>query len=172
MGAVEIVVAHRAGRALAPACRRLLARLLRDTGRRDSGVTLLLASEAGLRRLNRRYLGKDRATDVLAFPAEGDLEPGRPHLGEIAISVPRAARQARRARWRLGEEMSLLVVHGFLHLIGYDHVTDDGTMRRLEKDLLRRAARVSLDRRALPWGDGPAPGPWRRPRRLEVIGRE
>lgn len=159
MGAVEVVVAHRSARGLARACRRLLVRLLLDTGRKGAGVTLLLASDAGLRRLNRRYLGKDRATDVLAFPSEGDLEPGRPHLGEIAISVQRAARQARRARWRLGEEMSLLVVHGFLHLLGYDHVTDDGTMRRLEKEILRRVARVSLDRRALPWGDGPTPGP-------------
>jgi len=157
MGAVEVVVAHRSARGLAPACRRLLVRLLRNMGRSGAGVTLLLASDAALRRLNRRYLGKDRATDVLAFPAEGELEPGRPHLGEIAISVPRAARQARRARWRLGEEMSLLVVHGFLHLLGHDHATDDGTMRRLEADLLKFAARVRLDRRALPWGTSPRP---------------
>ena len=159
MGTVEVVVTHGSGRRLAPVCRRLLVQLIREMGRSGAGVTLLLASDSGLRRLNREYLGTDRTTDVLAFPAEGDLEPGRPHMGEIAISVPRAARQARRARWRLREEMSLLVVHGFLHLLGYDHDTDGGRMRRLEADLLRRVARVSIDRRALPWGEGPSPTP-------------
>ncbi len=159
MGAVEVVVEDRSGRKLAPACRRLLLRLLRVMGRRDAGVTLLLASDAGLRRLNRRFLGVDRTTDVLAFPAEGDLEPGHLHLGEIAISLPRAERQARRARWGVSEEVSLLVVHGFLHLLGYDHDTDDGLMRRLEASLLKRVAHVSIDRRALPWGEGPAPSP-------------
>ena len=105
MGTVEVVVTHGSGRRLAPVCRRLLVQLIREMGRSGAGVTLLLASDSGLRRLNREYLGTDRTTDVLAFPAEGDLEPGRPHMGEIAISVPRAARQARRARWRLREEM-------------------------------------------------------------------
>jgi probable rRNA maturation factor len=118
-----------------------------------AGVTLLLASDATLRRLNRNFRGRDRTTDVLAFPAVGDLEPGRPHLGEVAISVTRATLQARRAGWLLREEIALLVTHGFLHLLAYDHERDDGTMRRLEGVLLRRAARVSIDRRSLPWGE-------------------
>lgn len=129
-----------------------------------AGVTLLLASDATLRRLNRDFLGRDRTTDVLAFPAEGDLEPGRPHLGEVAISVARAARQARRAGWPLREEIALLVTHGFLHLLAYDHEKDDGTMRRLESALLRRAAHVSIDRRRLPWGQGRATVPGGGPR--------
>ena len=93
---------------------------------------------------------------MLSFPAQGDLEPGRPHLGDIAISVSQAARQARRARWRLGDEISLLLTHGFLHLLGYDHETDGGEMRRLEEGLLDRAARVRLARRRVPWGEAGA----------------
>ncbi|HEU4400536.1 MAG TPA: rRNA maturation RNase YbeY [Candidatus Polarisedimenticolia bacterium] len=145
-----------AGRRLAATCRALLHRLLLETGRQGAGVTLLLDSEAALRRLNRRFLGRDRPTDVLSFPACGDLEPGRAHLGEIAISVPRAARQARRARWSLPEEIALLVTHGYLHLLGYDHETDDGSMRRLEETLLKRAAGVMIAKRGLPWGDRPS----------------
>ena len=152
MGAVEVVVGHRAWRSMAPRCKRLLGRLLRATGREGSGITLLLALDRDVRRLNRTFLGKNRSTDVLSFPARGDLEPGRLHLGDLAISVPQARRQARRAGWSLEEEMSLLVTHGFLHLLGYDHEKDDGEMRRLERRLLARLARVFLDRRRLSWG--------------------
>ena len=154
MGQVEIVVDCRGGRRLAAPCSRLLRRLLKATRRGRAGVTLLLASDADIRRLNQRWLGKRGSTDVLSFPSRGELEPGRPHLGDIAISVPQAARQARRARWSLDDEIALLLTHGFLHLLGYDHQTDDGTMRRLEEDLLRRAAGVALRRRRVPWGEG------------------
>jgi probable rRNA maturation factor len=157
-GRIEVVARHPAGRRLVPALRRLVGRLLRRQGHGTAGLSLLLASEAELRRLNRRFLGKDRPTDVLSFPAGGALEPGVPFLGEIAISVPRAAIQARRAGWALREEAALLTVHGVLHLLGYDHERDDGTMRRLEEDLLRRDAGVVLGRRRRPWGD-----PARRP---------
>jgi probable rRNA maturation factor len=158
MGPVEVVVARPVWRPLARPCSRLLGRLLRATGRDGSGVTLLLAPDRDVRRLNRAWLGRDRTTDVLSFPSRGDLEPGWPHLGDVAISVPRARRQARRAGWSLREEVSLLVTHGFLHLLGYDHEQDDGEMRRLEEALLLRAARVSLKRRRLPWGTAGARG--------------
>ncbi len=158
MGPVEVVVARPVWRPLARSCSRLLERLLRATGRAGSGVTLLLAPDREVRRLNRAWLGRDRTTDVLSFPSRGDLEPGRPYLGDVAISVPRARRQARRAGWSLREEMSLLVTHGFLHLLGYDHERDGGKMRRLEEALLRGAARVSLKRRRLPWGGAGARG--------------
>ena len=172
MGTVDIVVTCRSGRRLARSCSRLLRRLQKETGNAGRGVTLLLASDAGVRRLNRRWLGKDGTTDVLSFPARGDLEPGRPHLGELAISVPQAQRQARRAGWRLHDEMSLLLTHGFLHLLGYDHETDGGTMRRLEEDLLKRVAGVTLARRGLPWGVKQAAGRKARWRRPEVSGSE
>jgi probable rRNA maturation factor len=155
MGTVEIVIARPAWRRLAPRCSRLLGRLLRAMRRTGCGVTLRLATDAEVRRLNRAFLGKDRATDVLSFPSPGELEPGSRHLGDIAVSVPLAGRQARRAGWTLGEELSLLVTHGFLHLLGYDHEEDDGEMRRLEESLLARAGRVSLKRRRRPWGEVP-----------------
>jgi probable rRNA maturation factor len=155
MGTVEVVVARPAWRRLAPRCSRLLGRLQRAMGRSGSGVTLLLAPDREVRRLNRAFRGVDRTTDVLSFPARGELEPGRPHLGDLAVSVPQARRQARRAGWTLEEELSLLVTHGFLHLLGYDHEEDDGEMRRLEGILLARAARVFLKRRRLPWGQAP-----------------
>ena len=150
-----MVVERPAWRGLAPHCSRLLGRLRRETRRTRWGVTLLLASDAEVRRLNRLFRGKDRTTDVLSFPARGELEPGRPHLGDLAVSVPQARRQARRARWTLEEELSLLVTHGFLHLLGYDHEKDEGEMKRLEETLLLRAAGVSLKRRRLPWGEVP-----------------
>ena len=106
-----------------------------------------------MRTLNRRHRGKDRTTDVLSFPAGGDLEPGVAHLGEIAVSLPQAVRQARQARWPLRSELALLLTHGFLHLLGYDHEADDGEMRRLEERLLAQVARVTLQARAVPWGD-------------------
>lgn len=147
----------------AEACRTLLVRL-KGALRRSAGVTLLLATDRTLRTLNRRHRGLDRATDVLSFPAAGTLEPGVAHLGEIAVSLATAARQARRAGWPLESELTLLVTHGFLHLLGYDHETDDGTMHRLEERLLRRVGGVTLEHRALPWGDAPGRGIGRRAR--------
>jgi probable rRNA maturation factor len=84
--------------------------------------------------LNRRYRRKDRSTDVLAFPA-GD---GEGLLGDIVISVPYAARQARRRREPVPRELDRLLLHGYLHLLGYDHETDDGQMDALETRLRRR----------------------------------
>ncbi|MFQ5878118.1 MAG: rRNA maturation RNase YbeY [Acidobacteriota bacterium] len=167
MGSIEVVAADPAGRRLAPACGRLLRRLVRATGRQGAGVTVLLASDAEVRRLNRTFRGVDRATDVLSFPSGGPLQPGGGHLGDIAISVPRAARQARRAGWSLANELGLLLTHGYLHLLGHDHETDDGEMWRLERELLRSAARVPIGARRRPWGEagGARPSAARRRRR-------
>jgi probable rRNA maturation factor len=149
---IEVTCRVRGGQAEAAASRRLLAALRTATRRSTAGVALLLASDREVRSLNRRFLGHDRSTDVLSFPAQGELEPGSPHLGEIAVSLPRARVQARRARWPLRSEMALLLTHGYLHLLGHDHETDGGAMHRLEERLLRRVAGVRLERRALPWG--------------------
>jgi probable rRNA maturation factor len=149
---IEVTCRVRGGQSEAAASRRLLTALRTATRRRTSGLTLLLAGDREVRTLNRRFLGHDRATDVLSFPAGGELEPGTPYLGEIAVSLPRARVQARRARWPLRSEMALLLTHGYLHLLGHDHETDGGVMHRLEERLLRRVARVRLERRALPWG--------------------
>jgi len=153
---VEVVSRTAGGERHALSSRRLLLGLRRATRKSGCGVTLLLAGDREIRTLNRRHLGQDRTTDVLSFPAMDALEPGVEHLGDIAVSLPRARRQARRAGWPIGSELALLVTHGYLHLLGHDHETDDGTMHRLEARLLEQVARVRLDRRRLPWGTAPA----------------
>jgi probable rRNA maturation factor len=88
----------------------------------DSGLTILLTDDAQLRQLNRQFLGIDEPTDVLSFPA-GHLDPdtNTTYLGDIILSYPRAADQAAAAGHPVEEELRLLVVHGVLHLLGYDH---------------------------------------------------
>src|SRR5450759_997861 len=92
-------------------------------------VSVLFCGDRAMRALNRRYRGMDAPTDVLAFPAEtGGL------LGDIVISIPCASRQARRRGESPAREIDRLLLHGFLHLSGYDHETDDGEMNALEKN--------------------------------------
>ncbi len=97
-------------------------------------LSLVLAGDGLLRRLNRVYRGKDKATDVLSFPGEG----GEAGLGDIVISVPTAAKNARGLGRTLAQELDVLALHGFLHVLGYDHETDDGTMDRIEGRLRKR----------------------------------
>lgn len=72
-----------------------------------------------MKRLNRRYRGKNKTTDVLSFPAGGD--PGPAMLGDVAVSVPVARRQANLAGWSYEKECFFLLLHGILHLLGHDH---------------------------------------------------
>lgn len=85
-----------------------------------------------MRRLNRSYRRKDRSTDVLAFPGDGGTL-----LGDIVVSLPYAAREAARRGDPVLHEVDRLLLHGFLHLIGYDHEVDDGEMDALEARLRR-----------------------------------
>lgn len=108
--------------------------------RLDAGpceVYVVVTGDEAIRELNRDYLGKDRATDVLSFP-DGDLLPtGRTLLGEIVVSLDTARRQAAEAGHSELRELAELVLHGTLHLLGYDHADDRdrGEMNRLELDL-------------------------------------
>lgn len=88
----------------------------------DDDITIVLTDDDQLRELNLDYLGIDAPTDVLSFPAsESDPETGVRYLGDILISVRRAAQQAQAAGHSLQAEAQLLVVHGTLHLLGHDH---------------------------------------------------
>jgi probable rRNA maturation factor len=100
----------------------------------DAEVSILLIGDEAMRTLNRRYRGKDRTTDVLSFPLrEGKFSRVQHHLlGDIVISVPAAARQARAAGEPLLDEIDRLLVHGFLHLLGYDHERGEVEARRME----------------------------------------
>ncbi len=132
-----------AGAPPAARVRELLSRAARAAKTRGSraastparDVSVLFCADRRMRALNRRYRGQDRPTDVLAFPAGED---GRGFLGDIVISVPYAAREARRRREPGAREIDRLLVHGLLHLMGYDHETDDGEMNALETRVRRR----------------------------------
>ncbi len=106
---------------------RFAARLRREVaGGRE--FVCLIAGDARLRELNRRFRGKDRATDVLSFP------PGEGRwLGEMAISIGRAREQARGEGHAVGVEVKILMLHGVLHLLGMDHERDGGAMQRAER---------------------------------------
>jgi probable rRNA maturation factor len=103
----------------------------------DGEVSLVLTGDRALRALNARYRGQDAPTDVLSFPGGG----GEEGLGDIVISVETAARNAKSLGRTLPRELDVLALHGFLHVLGYDHETDGGTMDRLEARLRRRLLR-------------------------------
>jgi probable rRNA maturation factor len=88
----------------------------------DPDLTIVLTDDEQLQDLNRDYRDIDAPTDVLSFPAsESDPETGRRYIGDILISVQRAEEQASAAGHALESELQLLIVHGVLHLLGYDH---------------------------------------------------
>lgn len=99
------------------------------------GVSLgvRFASDREMRRANRTYRGKDKTTDVLSFPGEAETS----HLGDLLISIPTARRQAHAHRHSPEREIKVLLLHGLLHCLGYDHETDQGEMERLERRLRR-----------------------------------
>lgn len=119
-------------------CRRILA-----AHNRQANLSLTFVDDATIRSLNVQYLGRDEATDVLAFPMDdADPSPGVPPeeriLGEIVISAEKALAEARRRRIPLARELALYAAHGLLHLLGYDDHTppDRRRMRRAERRAL------------------------------------
>ncbi len=123
-----------------PALARFGRRVLAATRKGGWDVSVLLVDDPTIRGLNRRWRRLDRATDVLSFPSG----PGPDRvLGDVVISVPRAAEQARRFRVSLARELKRLLVHGILHLMGFDHQTaaQRREMRALEGRLLAGAGR-------------------------------
>lgn len=90
-----------------------------------TSLTILLADDAKLRQLNNDFLGYDEPTDVLSFPAGESWLGAESYLGDIAVSIPRARLQAEAAGHALAEELTLLVVHGVLHLLKFDHVDEE-----------------------------------------------
>jgi len=109
--------------------------------RARGAVTVALVSDAAMRRLNRQYRGSDYATDVLSFGNGAGFHFSRRGrcLGDVVIATGVARRQARAAGHSEAVERRVLALHGLLHLLGYDHETDDGLMRRVEDRLRRRA---------------------------------
>jgi probable rRNA maturation factor len=119
---------------------RFVTRAKRLAGLRGS-VTVLVTSSLELRRLNQRFRGKDKPTDVLSFPPEPVAARG--FAGDLAISAEIAAQNARRLGHSPAEEIKILVLHGVLHLTGYDHESDNGEMARRE-ERLRKELRLPI----------------------------
>lgn len=122
---------------------RTLTRFLREAQaavRLRGQVSVLLTTDRRIRRLNRDFRGKDKATDVLSFPSDSfpGAKPAERVAGDLAISVPTARMQAAEHGHPLGVEIKVLILHGLLHLTGYDHETDAGEMARRERRLRAR----------------------------------
>jgi probable rRNA maturation factor len=128
-----------------------LRRIWGELGLEGAGLTICLVSDAEMARMNEAFRGKKGPTDVLSFPAtkkaklvaiairrgrRNSLE--RKYLGDVAISPATARRNAKSYGRTLGNEIRILILHGVLHLLGYDHETDRGAMNRLEQRLRRR----------------------------------
>ena len=113
---------------------------LKSIGAKKPNLTIVFVGDNAIRELNRRFRGKDYATDVLSFPsaAEPFETENRSHLGEVVISVQRATAQAQSNRLSFENEVKQLILHGLLHLCGYDHETDNSEMNRLELRLRKR----------------------------------
>ena len=129
---------------------RLARAVLSDVGETSAELGILFVGDQRMRGLNHRYRGKDRTTDVLAFAMR---ETSTPHatrltprpLGDVVISIPTAQRQARQRGRSLDEELTVLLVHGILHLCGYDHERSEKEARRMhrrERMILRSVARL------------------------------
>ena len=115
---------------------------------RQVSVNVLLTGDGTLRRLNRRFAGEDHATDVLAFPGpHRDMQDVQDagFLGDIAVSVPRVARQALDHGVSAERELAMLAIHGTLHLLGYDHVTPDEEREMFGKTDLALAQLFTAD---------------------------
>ena len=110
-----------------------------ELGFAPESVAIQLISDTTMAQLNETYRHKRGPTDVLSFPANGRRpKKGAEYVGDIAISPETARRNARRYSRSLPLEMRILILHGMIHLAGYDHEADDGEMDRLERRLRKR----------------------------------
>ena len=102
----------------------------------NKSLTIAFVSDRKMRRLNDEFRGVNATTDVLSFPFEADeFEIDAEHLGDIVISIEQASKQAAENDLSLETEIKQLILHGVLHLCGYDHETDNGDMNRREMEL-------------------------------------
>jgi len=120
-----------------------------ELGLEESGLAVCLVSDAEIARMNETFRKKKGPTDVLSFPMVARRRPVRlrrgsrtvkagEYLGDIAISPATAQRYAKKNGRKLSSELQVLILHGVLHLLGYDHETDRGEMERMERKLRKR----------------------------------
>jgi probable rRNA maturation factor len=121
--------------------RNFAEKVLEKIGVSNEGATIAFVSDRVMRDLNCRFRGRDSTTDVLSFPSEQDefeKVAEAATLGDVVVSVARAEAQSAEHGLEFEEEVAQLILHGLLHLRGYDHETDNGEMNRLELRLRRR----------------------------------
>jgi probable rRNA maturation factor len=137
---IEVINRQRRRKINAKQWLEFLERAIRALPTEKREATVVFVSDAAIRKLNREFRGRDYATDVLSFPAQAEPfeTEAQFHLGEVVISVERAEEQARKNNVRLENEIQQLILHGLLHLCGYDHETDTGEMNRLELKLRKK----------------------------------
>jgi len=137
---IEVINRQRRRKIVAKQWREFTAKAVRAIGRDDRSATIVFVSDDAIRKLNRRFRGTNLATDVLSFPTKVEFfeEEDGSHLGDVVISVERAAAQAKENGLSFSGEIAQLILHGLLHLCGYDHETDKGRMNRLELKLRRQ----------------------------------
>jgi probable rRNA maturation factor len=130
---IEVVNRQRRQKIVLQPWKEMAEKMLQAIGGQHSSATIAFVSDKTIRELNNQFRGIDKATDVLSFPAEDD-----DNLGDIAISVDTAAAQCSENGLTLDGEIAQLMLHGLLHLSGYDHETDGGEMNRLELKLRKQ----------------------------------
>jgi probable rRNA maturation factor len=137
---IEIVNRQRKFPIAAAHWERFAAKAFKILPVKNANATVVFVSDRAMAELNHRWRGKRGTTDVLSFPAAQDTfeKSEGLNLGDIVISLEQAARQARENKLSMNAEIAQLVLHGLLHLCGYDHSTDAGEMDRLELRLRRK----------------------------------
>jgi probable rRNA maturation factor len=137
---IEVINRQRSRKLDAKRCREFGERALRAIDSGKQTATIVLVSDAAIRKLNRQFRGQDQVTDVLSFPNQPEPfeAENQSQLGEIVISIQRAAVQAKENGLTFSNEVEQLILHGLLHLCGHDHETDDGEMNRLELKLRKK----------------------------------
>ena len=135
---IEVVNRQRKVRVDPEQWRTFSEKALATIRKRPHDVTIAFVSDRQIRNLNRRFRGIDKVTDVLSFPTGEESTSANTNLGDIAISLERAAIQAKENQLTCKQEIAQLILHGLLHLCGYDHETDNGQMNRLELKLRQK----------------------------------
>ena len=122
---------------------RLAEKILQDRGLDKSELSILLINDKRIKALNRQYRGLNQPTDILAFPMqEGEFKGLNPEiLGDLALSLDTALRQAKDAGHQIERELAMLIIHGILHLLGFDHEKGG----REEKKMKREEAQIMKD---------------------------
>lgn len=124
-----------------PHLEKFIRELCRQLKLSHCDFTVVLSNDWRIRQLNRRFRQKDQPTDILSFPSFPTVRKDDPFenrsLGDMIVSVETAYRQAIQQGHSLEKEIDILLIHGVLHLLGYDHETDQGQMRRKERHLQR-----------------------------------